>query len=63
MEEEDYRKRKDVMCKTMENCVHCPFGAYAAEHDIHVCGAFCEAIEFKNFDKAAEIVENWERNH
>jgi len=63
MTEDEYRKCKDVMCKTMENCNHCPFGTYAAEHSIHVCGAFCEAIEYKNFDQASKIVEDWQNSH
>ena len=48
-----------TLVRYMENCAVCPFGVYAAEHNIHACGSLCEVIEFNDNAKAVEIVENW----
>ena len=59
MTEQEYQDKKNLLCKSMENCAVCPFGVYAAEHNIHACGSLCEVIEFNDNAKAVEILENW----
>jgi|GEM_PF-1209285 hypothetical protein len=58
--DQEYRARKDAMCKKFSSCKQgCPFFAYCEEQGIHACGTLCEIVEFKDWDKAVEIVENW----
>lgn len=59
MTDEEYKDKKGRLCKSAENCSHCPFGEYAEKNNIHACGSLCEVIEFNNYAKAVEIVDIW----
>ena len=61
--DQEYQEKKARMCKSFTTCKDgCPFFDYCTERGIHACGVLCEIVEFKNNDKAMEIVENWKED-
>lgn len=62
MTDQEYKEAKTSLCRRFSFCSdECPLYAYMHEQGIHACGALCEVLEFKDFEKAKEIMETYQK--
>ena len=59
MTDQEYKDAKKKMCSNLSFCSDdCVLYRYMHAQGIHACGALCEVLEFKDFEKAKEIMED-----